>query len=386
MKPTIKITGIGAAFPPISEGLEEVDRAVYALCKPSPALIHKLRALAQATRIKSRSVTIPFSSLAQAGPAPIRGIDELSAIFMKEGVALAVSAAHAAIKDAGISVDDITHVVSTTCTNSSNPGYDVLVARDLGLRPTVEKVLLHGVACTGGLAGLRLACTLCHAAAWRGRPVHVLVVACELTSLMGRYYLDRIDKEQDVPAGLVLYGDAASALVVSLDSSPPNCPAETGIFEVVTTTHMVFPDTEDLIQFLVTPHGWKECISPAFPEMSRSSIPVMYNQLLGTLPDITLSRLPPSPSGFDWPIPASYILLNQIKKALGIDRDNFKASWELHEGHANTSSSSFGCALDISRRIENREWLISVGFAAGIAGEAVLLRRIATPKPVRAVL
>ncbi|KAJ7443849.1 thiolase-like protein [Mycena latifolia] len=293
------------------------------------------------------------------------GIAELSAIFMKDGVALAVSAAHAAIRDAGICIEDITHVVSTTCTNSSNPGYDVLVARDLGLPPTVEKVLLHGVACAGGLAGLRLACTLCHAAAWRARPVNVL---------------------QEVPSGLVLYGDAASALVVSLDSSHLNGQAETGIFEVVITTNMVFPGTEDLLQLNVGPQGWKEHTSRLYAKMSRTSIPIMYKRLLEKLPDTILSQLPTRPSGVDWPIQASYLFINEIKKAFAIDRDNFKASWELYENHANTSSSSVGCALDIPRRIENREGLISVGFAAGIAGEAVLLRRITTQKPLRAVL
>ncbi|KAJ7443817.1 thiolase-like protein [Mycena latifolia] len=382
----IKITGIGIAFPPNSEGLGELDKAALALCKPSPAL-DKLRAFSRGTgMIKSRSLVVPYSSLTQGGPAPIASIDEMSAMFMKDGVALAVSAARGAIKDAGLRVEDITHVVSSTCTNSSNPGYDVLVARDLGLRPTVEKVLLHGVGCAGGLAGLRLACTLCHAAAWRGRPVNVLVVACELTSPLGRYYLDCVDKKQEVPMGLAIYGDGASALIVSLDSGHSNSRAERGIFEVVSSTHMVFPGTDDQLTFNVGPHGWKEYTSPQVPQTYRSSIPIMYKRLLDTLPATTLSQLPPSPSGFDWPIQASYFLINAVKRALAIDHNNFKASWELYENYANTSSSSVGCALDLSRRIENREWLISVGFGAGVAGEAVLLRRIQNPRLVRAVL
>jgi hypothetical protein len=44
------------------------------------------------------------------------------------------------------------------------------------------------------------------------------------------------------------------------------------------------------------------------------------------------------------------------------------------------------CVLDMSRRIEKREWLVSVGFGAGVAGEAVLLRRIKREVPVRAAL
>ncbi|KAJ7495399.1 thiolase-like protein [Mycena latifolia] len=385
VKKMIKITGIGVAYPPNSEGLEELDKAAHALCKPSPAR-DKLLAFSRSTGIKSRSLVVPYSSLAQGNPPPIMGVDEMSAIFLKHGVALAVSAARAAIKDAGISVGDITHVVSSTCTNSSNPGYDVLVARDLGLRPTVEKVLLHGVGCTGGLAGLRLASTLCDAAASRGRPANVLVVASEITSPLGRWYLDCLDKNQEFPIGLAIYGDGASALVVSLDTNVQNGQGETGIFEVVSSTHMIVPGTEDQLTFNVTPHGWKEHTSPQVPQTYRNSIPIIYKGLLDTVPPNIRSLIPTSPSDFDWPIQGSYFLINAVKRALGLDRDNFKASWELYENYANTSSSSFGCALDISRRIEQKEWLVSVGFGGGVAGEAVLLRRIQPQRPVRAVL
>jgi type III polyketide synthase len=108
--------------------------------------------------------------------------------------------------------------------------------------------------------------------------------------------------------------------------------------------------------------------------------------LLETLPDSTLSRVPQNPSEFDWPLQASYFLLNAVRKAIGIHNDNFKASWEVYENYANTTSSSVLCVLDMSRRIEKREWLVSVGFGAGVAGEAVLLRRIKREASVRAAL
>jgi type III polyketide synthase len=182
-------------------------------------------------------------------------VDEISTIFMKNSVELAVSAARAANADAGISIDDITHVVSTTCTNSSNLGFEALVARDLGLQPMVEKVLLHGVGCAGGLAGLWLASTLCEAAVARGRPVNVLVVSCEVTSTLGRYYLDCLDTKQEFPMGLAIYGDAAGALVVSPETRRAYGQAESGIFEVVSSTNMVFPGTEGQLIFSVGPHG-----------------------------------------------------------------------------------------------------------------------------------
>ncbi|KAJ7863475.1 thiolase-like protein [Mycena olivaceomarginata] len=133
----------------------------------------------------------------------------ISDLFLVVGLALAISTARSAIAEAGISVDKITHLL--------DPGYDFLLARELGLRPTVEKVLLHGVGCSSGLPGLRLVSSLRHTAAWRGRAAHVLVVASEITSSLARNGLERVDRDQDVRVGLAIFADGASALVLSLD-------------------------------------------------------------------------------------------------------------------------------------------------------------------------
>lgn len=55
---------------------------------------------------------------------------------------------------------DITHTVAVTCTNQGNPGFDVLVNERLGLSTSVERILLHGVGCAGGLAIMRTAAQL----------------------------------------------------------------------------------------------------------------------------------------------------------------------------------------------------------------------------------
>jgi type III polyketide synthase len=172
-------------------------------------------------------------------------IKEVSDIFLKEGLALSLSASRRAIDEAGLAVDEITHVVATTCTNSSNPGFDSYLAQELGLRPSVEKVLLHGVGCAGGLAALRLAASLCQAAAWRGEPAHVLLIACEITSTMRRDELEKISRDQQIRIGITLFGDGASSLILSLDPGDIN-PANKfpkSIYELVNWAHLTVPDT-----------------------------------------------------------------------------------------------------------------------------------------------
>ncbi|KAJ7766523.1 chalcone synthase [Mycena maculata] len=329
----LKITGLGVAYPPDLVPVEGLDKTA----------LDKVLAINRSLGIKMRSMVVPWDSpfLNQPTAPSIKAICDL---FLDKGLKLAISAARAAIAEAGIPTDEITHVVASTCTNSSNPGYDLLLAQELGLRHTVEKVLLHGVGCTGGLAGLRLADNLCHTAAWRGRPTHVLVVAAEFASSFTRNELECVDRDQDVRVGLAI------------------------------------PGTDKILTFNPGPQGWQEIISPQLPILTASDIPVLYEYLLSSLPASTLSVLPTSPSDYDWPIhTGGSAFLKSTIKGMGIEREHLQASWEVYEHHGNTSSSSVFCVLDMSRRIQEREWVVSLGFGPGLVGEAVLLRRIQRP-------
>jgi len=151
-------------------------------------------------------------------------------------------------------VDEITHVVSTTCTNSANPGFDHYVGKQLGLSSGVEKVLLHGIGCSGGLAAIRAAANLALGSSFRKKPARVLVLACEISSLLVRSELDSIDKEQKTRIGVCLFSDCASAAVLSNnvgeddDVSPP-------IYELLGWKHEILADSEDDLGFDVDPLG-----------------------------------------------------------------------------------------------------------------------------------
>src|SRR5260221_497600 len=153
----------------------------------------KVLAINQYTGIDTRSAIGPMDHPLINGETPAT-ITDLCEIFFSHGVPLAVTAARKAITEAGIDISQITHVVSTTCTNSANPGYDHFVCKALGIAQSVEKVLLHGVGCSGGLAGLRTAANLALGASFRGRPARVLVMALEISTALVRSEMDSINE------------------------------------------------------------------------------------------------------------------------------------------------------------------------------------------------
>ena len=133
---------------------------------------------------------------------------------MTYGVDLSVAAARKALHQSRTPLSEITHVVSTTCTNSANPGYDHFVVKKLGLNQSVQKVLLHGVGCSGGMAALRTAAGLVMGESFRGRKARCLVLATEISTTLVRSELESVAQNQEVRIGLCLFSDCASALVV----------------------------------------------------------------------------------------------------------------------------------------------------------------------------
>ena len=199
------------------------------------------------TRRTARHFTDPFLN----GKTPT--IDQLSELYLDEGVKLAVGASRKAIEEWGGDVSQITHVVATTCTNSANPGYDYFVARELGLSGTVERTLLHGVGCAGGLTALRTAANLALGASFMKRPARILVVACELSSLLVRSELDSMMENGDLRIGVTIFSDGASAVVLS--NGIGESPEEKPVFDLLGWDHHTVPETHAEIGFDVHPLG-----------------------------------------------------------------------------------------------------------------------------------
>ena len=180
-------------------------------------------------------------------------IAELCEVFLKEGVALSVAACRKAIEEWGGSLDEITHVVATTCTNSANPGFDHYVVKELGIRQSVEKVLLHGVGCSGGLAALRTAANLALGASYMKKPARILVLACEISSVLARSELQSIHEKQEVRIGVLLFSDCASCVVLSNGIGEDH--GREPVYDLLGWQHEMLHDTEKELGFDVDPHG-----------------------------------------------------------------------------------------------------------------------------------
>lgn len=212
-------------------------------------MIFSLQKLAQfnrRTHIQTRSTIISHSEWTEVDAVP-PALDELSFIFRTDGVDLAAEACTKAMVEAHTSSTDITHVVAVTCTDQGNPGYDFLVCQKLGLPPNVERTLLHGVGCAGGLSALRAAANIASAESQRHRPACVLVVACELCSLFLRAELQAASRDDGLRIAPALFSDAAAALVVCNDLALKNDVEP--IYHLQEWSSMLIADTKEYMSY-----------------------------------------------------------------------------------------------------------------------------------------
>ena len=180
-------------------------------------------------------------------------IKQLNELFMKDGVQLSVNACSKALKEWGGDAQDITHVVSTTCTNSANPGYDHFVVKELGINRNAEKILLAGVGCSGGMAAMRTAANIALGASYRRKPARVLVLACEISSVFVRSELESIHQNQEIRIGVCLFSDAASACVISNGVGEDN--THGSVYDILGWKHEVIEDSHADLGFDVDPLG-----------------------------------------------------------------------------------------------------------------------------------
>lgn len=320
-------------------------------------------------------------------------IAELNKLFMTDGVPLAISAARKALDEARVDPGQVTHMVSTTCTNSANPGYDHFVAQELGLSPNTEKVLLHGIGCSGGLAALRAAANLCLGHTARGKPARILVVALEISTTLVRSELESIHASQETRIGVALFSDCAGALLLS-NGIPFPSPRVTfpapAIYSLLGWQHQTIPSTTTDLGFDVDPLGWKVILSPRVPQVTQSVLEPTFSALLSALPPsptAATAKTHPDPTDFDWALhPGGATILSGAERALGLSPAHLRASYDTYINHGNSSSATILSVLDRLRQKDMdslaaaevagpKEMVVGCAFGPGITVEMCMLKR-----------
>lgn len=274
--------------------------------------------------------------------------------FVPEALRLGAEAVNRCLGDAGLDVGDVEQFTVVSCTGYSTPGLDILLAEQLAMAPTAQRLHIGHMGCYAAVPGLA---SVADAAGARGRVGVLLCV--ELPSL---HLQPPTDNVQQVVAH-ALFADAAAAVAVAPDRPGLE------VLDVVART-----DTAHAADMTwdVTDHGFRMGLSPRVPAVLARHVGPVVTELLAA------HRLSPCDVA-GWAVhPGGPRILDVVADRLGLDDDHLACSREVLCQHGNCSSPTV--LLVLERLLARRppapgEHVVVLAFGPGLTLYAALLRQ-----------
>jgi predicted naringenin-chalcone synthase len=366
---SLAIRGLGTALPASRISQAESTAAARFLCAETEEQAHLLSTLYRQTEIESRHVVFRAESVqavvtgtgtadsvfvprdkATHGPTTAQRMER----YQKEALPLAVKAAQLALDEAGLDANEITHLVTVSCTGFAAPGVDIGLIKTLRLLSTTQRVHVGFMGCHGALNGLRVAAGLTGA----DPSARVLLCAVELCSL--HYYYGWNPKKM---VGNALFADGAAAIV-----GVPSALGEPRDWIVSASGSCLFDDSEYAMSWHVGDYGFDMMLSTRVPNLIAKNLRPWLEEWLARN-DLRIADIG------SWAIhPGGPRVLNSVEEALDLPTGITNVSRDVLLRHGNMSSPTVLFILDRIRRAHAPRPCVALGFGPGLVAEGAILR------------
>ncbi|SDT75510.1 Predicted naringenin-chalcone synthase [Actinoplanes derwentensis] len=273
--------------------------------------------------------------------------------YQAEAIPLGKAAVSRALESAGLTASDLGLFAVCSCTGYATPGLDILLARDLGMSPSVQRLFIGHMGCYAALPGIGVVSDFVTA---RGRPG--LLLCAELTSLHLQPPAARTDIQQIVSHAL--FADAAAAVVVT-----PQSEAGYVVREVAAITDT---STADHMTWEITDLGFRMGLSPKVPSVLATHVRGLVLEVLGRhglgIADVD-----------GWAVhPGGPKILDVVQEKLGLAGSALAESRGVLAAYGNSSSPTVLLVLDeLLRRPVPPRSIIMLAFGPGLTLYVTLL-------------
>lgn len=276
--------------------------------------------------------------------------------YQVEAVPLGKEAVGRALTDAGVAADELGLFAVCSCTGYATPGLDILLARDMGMSPRLQRLFVGHMGCYAALPGLGTAADFVAA---RGRPA--LLLCAELTSLHLQPPDARADIQQIVSHAL--FSDAAAAVVLTPGASHGYAVSDVAALTDTTTAGHMTWDVTDL--------GFRMGLSPQVPDVLSVHVRALVDELLGRN-GLAVAEVD------GWAVhPGGPRILDVVQDRLGLTDDDLAASRAVLSAYGNCSSPTVLLVLEeLRRRPTPPERVVMLAFGPGLTLYGVLLDKL----------
>jgi alpha-pyrone synthase len=355
--PVIESIATGAPSRVVNQSAA-ADRVAALLIDPEQRA--RIPRLYRKTKIAARRMAVdPLNAEFDAfrrDPGTIR--DRMN-LFYRHAVPLAVDVARRALVGLPHAETEIGLLVFVTSTGFIAPGVDVAIVKELGLSPTVSRVVVNFMGCAAAMNGIRIAADYV-----RAYPdMKAIMVCIELSSVNAVF-----DEDINDVITHSLFGDGCAAVVVG--TSHVQQPLAAGKVVIRSSFSRLLGDAEDGIVLGVNHNGITCELSENLPAYIYSGVGSVITNVLR---DNGLQK-----SDVDlWAIhPGGPRIIEESVRSLGIPAEAAAPSWDVLARFGNMLSVSLLFVLEIMVGQSESTKPISTGvafsFAPGVAIEGMV--------------
>ena len=325
----------------------------------------KLKFLYHQSAIDTRYSVLPDYSLNAEGwqfyPAsenlePFPDLELRMKWYNKTAPQLSINAIEKCIKNK-IATEEITHLITVSCTGMSAPGLDLQIMEAMNLPANIFRTSINFMGCYAAIHGLKLADAFCTA----NKNANVLVVCTELCTL-------HFQKENTVDniASSLLFGDGCAAVLVTHDEDK-----EEGLRIKNFYSEVAFKGKKDM-SWELSSSGFLMTLSGYVPDLIEQDFNRLLTNALGyanfNKEDIS-----------HWCIhPGGKRILTAIEKSIDIKEENLQHSYDVLRNFGNMSSPTILFVLkeimdSLKEKSKKKRNIFGAAFGPGLTLETFIL-------------
>ncbi len=354
-----EIIAIGTATPPYKHEQKSILNFMLNALKPSETEARRISLMYHRCGIESRYSVLPDYSLPiekwQFYPQnkqlePFPNLEKRMEFFHPNALQLSLKAIENCLQN--IDNQQITHLITVTCTGLSAPGLDIQLVQALGLKPNVIRTSVNFMGCYAAIHALKIADAFCQSQA----DAKVLIVCTELCTL----HFQRENKADFITSGLLFADGSAACLVQSKISGKG--------LKIKKFHSKIALNGQTDMAWNLSSNGFLMTLSNHIPKLVESEISNLLND---ALTDLNLSKSEIQ----NWAIhPGGKDILEAVRKALDLEKEDIQNSFEVLKNYGNMSSPTILFVLkNILQNPDNQGNTFAIAFGPGITMESVVL-------------
>lgn len=360
-----KIVSIATGVPQYKHQQENICSFADIIYCNTPDDSRKMRYLYQRSGISTRYSVIPDYSTEECGRLfyekssdlePFPNLEQRMKSYAENAATLSVDTINRCI-NGKIKVDDITHLITVSCTGLSAPGLDLEIMDILGLRPNIFRTSVNFMGCYAAIHALKIADAICRTE----QAANVVVVCTELCTL----HFQKENSIDNITSTLLFADGSAAVLVQSQEAAGAGLSIRKFYSEVEVKGKKDMSWSLSSTGFLMTLSGY-------VPDLLKEDFDGLLENAL-TSAALTREEIT------HWCIhPGGKKILEAIQRSASLSKDQLQYSYDVLSEYGNMSSPTILFVLEkILSELEagsrkNNAKIFSAAFGPGLTMETFI--------------